>query len=58
MPGIAPPIKLSEPETSKLEIIASRPKSLRRDAERARIILRCASGDSNKEAAEAVGVTP
>lgn len=57
MPRIAPTIELSESENSKLELIASRPKSLRRDSERARIILRCASGDSNKEVASAVGVT-
>jgi transposase len=57
MPRVATPIELSEFEKTKLELIASRPKSLRRDSQRAQLILCCASGETNKEVAATVGVT-
>jgi len=52
----APEISLTEDQTRKLDLIASRPKSSQRDALRARIVLRSAEGLSNQEVAQSVGV--
>lgn len=58
MPRLAAIITLSEPDREKLELIASRPKSLQREAVRARIILACASGrPRNNDVAVALGVS-
>lgn len=57
MPRIAPPIELSDAEERKLELVASRPKSALRDAQRASIILECARGRSNQEMAADLGLT-
>lgn len=57
MPRIARPITLSQAEEEKLELLASRPKSSQRDAQRASIILESALGKTNKEIAELLGVT-
>lgn len=57
MSKVAVTIELSDIEKQKLELIASRPKSLQRDSIRARIILECAKGKQNKEVASIVGKT-
>ncbi|WP_309401092.1 IS630 family transposase, partial [Cerasicoccus maritimus] len=49
-------ITLSENERCKLELMASRPKSSQRDAQRAGIILACADGLANQAVAERMGV--
>jgi len=49
-------IKLTKNERKKLELMASRPKSSQRDAERARIVLACSEGLANKEVASRLGV--
>ena len=49
-------IKLSKNELKKLELMASRPKSSQRDAERAKIVLACSEGLANKEVASRLGV--
>lgn len=51
-------ITLTENERMKLELLSTRPKSSRRDCERARIILACADGLSNQATALRLGVTP
>ena len=56
MSRVATIIELSESEKKKLELIAARPKSLQRDAVRARIVLACAEGRQNKEVAKELGV--
>lgn len=50
-------IKLSENEQRTLRLLASRPKSSQRDAQRARIVLSCAEGLANVEVAARLGVT-
>jgi transposase len=50
-------ITLTADERQKLELMASRPKSSQRDAERARIILACAAGCTNTEAARRARVS-
>ncbi|MGE9266529.1 MAG: IS630 family transposase [Verrucomicrobiales bacterium] len=57
MGRVATAIELSEFEKKKLELIAARPKSLQRDAIRARIVLACAEGKQNKDVAEEMGVS-
>ncbi len=49
-------IKLTETERGKLELMASRPKSSQRDAQRASIILACAEGLANQTVALRTGV--
>lgn len=49
-------IKLTKNERNKLELMASRPKSTQRDAERARIVLACSEGLANKEVATRLGI--
>lgn len=51
MSRVAAIIELTDTEREKLELIATRPKSLRRDSVRAQIILECAKGKPNKEIA-------
>jgi transposase len=53
-----PTITLTKNEQLKLGLMASRPTSCQRDAERARIILACAEGLSNQEAAARNGLSP
>jgi len=48
-------IKLTPNERSKLELMASRPKSSQRDAHRAVIILACAEGLNNRTVAQRTG---
>jgi transposase len=59
MPGGRPkaPLILSPDEQQKLEVWARRPKTTQQLAQRARIILACASGQDNTQVAAAVGVT-
>lgn len=45
-------------EEDKLRLIASRPKTSQRDALRARIVLEAASGKSNVEIANTLGISP
>lgn len=49
-------IELSQNEQRKLELMASRPKSSQRDAQRAKIILACAEGLNNLVVSERLGV--
>jgi len=49
---------LTDAERSELERIARRAKSAQAVALRARIVLACADGDSNKDVAERLGVAP
>ena len=51
-----PALKLTEEETEKLKLIARRPKTSQRMAQRARIILACGEGISNREVSIRVGV--
>src|SRR5215469_16723268 len=51
-------LDLSEQERSKLEMLARRPKTDQRTAKRARIVLECAQGQSNKQVCEKLGATP
>jgi len=53
---VAPTLKLSDADRTKLHLIASRPKSSQRDATRARIILACAQGKLNQEVAKELSV--
>lgn len=55
---IAPKIKLSDAERTKLELIASRPKSSQRDALRAGIILASEAGRTNQQIAQLLSMTP
>lgn len=50
-------IRLTENEQRKLGLMASRPKSSQRDAERAQIILACAEGLSNTQVSARTGLT-
>jgi transposase len=50
-------IKLTKNEQHKLDLMASRPKSSQRDAQRASIILACAEGLSNEGVARRTGVS-
>ena len=51
------PLSLTEDDKTKLEMIAPRPKTDQRTAQRARIVLDCAAGLSNTAAATKRGVT-
>lgn len=51
------PLKLTEEETEKLQLIARRPKTSQRMALRARIILTCEEGVTNQEVSSRVGVS-
>jgi transposase len=53
---VAPKIKLTDSDRTKLELIASRPKSSQRDSMRARIIMACAEGKMNIEIAAELSV--
>lgn len=53
---IAKRISLTGEQRSKLELMASRPKSSQRDALRARIILACTQEGQNKDIAKTLGV--
>jgi transposase len=57
MPRTPVTIELTDAEREKLELIASRPKSAQRDATRARIILACAEGMSNRDVASRTATT-
>lgn len=50
-------LKLTEDERQKLELIARRPKTSQRSAQRARIILACAQGIDNKQVAATLKVS-
>lgn len=52
-----PVLKLKEADRDKLELIARRPKTSQRAAQRARIILGCAQGSNNGQVAAALGVS-
>ena len=54
----ATPITLSQNERTQLEQLASAPKTQRRYADRARMILKIAKGESNLEVATALDVRP
>ena len=49
-------LELSTEERQKLDVLARRPKTDQRTALRARIILRCADGDSNDRVAQSLNV--
>jgi transposase len=51
------PLFLAEEDRSKLEMMARRPKTDQRTAQRARIVLACARGLSNQAVAARLGVT-
>jgi len=51
------PLVLGEDDKAKLEMLARRPKTDQRTAQRARIVLACARGLSNRAVATRVGVT-
>jgi transposase len=51
-------VELTAPDRAKLESYASRPKTAQALALRARIVLGCASGLPNKDAAAQLGVAP
>jgi len=52
-----PPLALSAAEKAKLELMARRPKTDQRTAQRSRIVLDCATGLSNTAVAARRGVT-
>src|SRR3954451_10196988 len=51
------PLNITDDERQKLELLARRPKSAQAMAQRARIVLHCAAGSSNKDVANKPGVT-
>ena len=51
------PLVLTAAEQAKLELMARRPKTDQRTAQRARIVLDCATGLSNTQVAAQRGVT-
>lgn len=50
-------MSVAEEDRAKLELIARRPKTDQRTAQRARIVLACAGGASNQAVAAKLGVT-
>lgn len=51
------PLLITEEERAKLELIARRPKTDQRTAQRARLVLACAAGTNNQTVAASLGVT-
>ena len=51
------PLILSEEDRGKLELLARQPKTDQRTAQRARIVLECAAGQTNQAVAARLGLT-